>query len=96
MSILVQQSLNYSSTYLFKNYDASGDSRFVFGPAWDFDLAMGSALSSQSSDSYLSSQGWLTRNAVLGSRLLQDPTIRAAVDAVKQEVLDEARGCING
>lgn len=87
---------NYSSTYLFKNSDASGDSRFVFGPAWDFDLAMGNALSSQSSDSYLSPQGWLTRNAVLGSRLLQDPAVRAAVDAVKQEVLDEARACING
>lgn len=87
---------NYSSTYLFKNSDASGDSRFVFGPAWDFDLAMGNALSFQSSDSCLSPQGWLTRNAVLGSRLLQDPTVRAAVDAVKQEVLDEARGCING
>ena len=57
---------------------------------------MGNALSFQSSDSCLSPQGWLTRNAVLGSRLLQDPTVRAAVDAVKQEVLDEARGCING
>ena len=57
---------------------------------------MGNALSSQSSDSYLSPQGWLTCNAVLGSRLLQDPTVRAAVDAVKQEVLDEARVCING
>lgn len=57
---------------------------------------MGNALSSHSSDSYLSPQGWLTRNAVLGSRLLQDPTVCAAVDAVKQEVLDAARGCING
>ena len=50
---------------------------------------MGNVLSSHSSDSYLSPQGWLTRNAVLGSRLLQDPT---AVDAVKQEVLDAAGG----
>lgn len=53
---------------------------------------MGNVLSSHSSDSYLSPQGWLTRNAVLGSRLLQDPTVCAAVDAVKQEVLDAAGG----
>lgn len=86
---------NYSSTYLYKNSDSSGDSRLVFGPAWDFDLAMGNALSSQSCDDNLSPQGWRTRNTVLGSRLLQDSTVRAAVDAVKEEVLGEARTCIN-
>ena len=88
--------LNYSSTYFYKNSDTSGDSRFVFGPAWDFDLAMGNALTSQSSDNLLSPEGWRTKNTLLGSRLLKDPSIRSAVNAMKQEVLDEARACING
>ena len=88
--------LRYSSTYFYKNSDASGDFRFVFGPAWDFDLAMGNALSYQSSESYLSPQGWYTKDTLLGAVILKDPLVSEAVSSVKQEVLAEASACING
>lgn len=88
--------LRYSSTYFYKNSNASGDSRFVFGPAWDFDLAMGNALSYQSSESYLSPLGWYTKDTLLGAVILKDPLVSEAVSSVKQDVLAKASACING
>lgn len=69
------------STYLYKKRGGP----LVFGPVWDFDLAMGNAnyLGADKTD------GWYIRTAPWFDRLFQDPAFASRVNARWQQLIND-------
>lgn len=80
----------FSSTYAYKDSGASGsDSRLVFGPAWDFDLSLGS-LSSPTGEptSWVTDPtGWYTRATGIAPLFMRDPLVLKTVNVARDDVV---------
>ena len=86
----------YSSGYLYKDSDSSGDGKLTFGPAWDFDLSSGNTVGDVWDSSLLDAEGWWTRESGLACDLMNDPYVYAAVQRAKSRVIAAARNYLNG
>ncbi len=83
----------YSSGYLFKDADGGGCSKIIFGPAWDFDLSCGNAVSWNKA--VVDSSGWWTRDGLL-SVLVSNRSIGIIVDDLKSSAVSLLRMYLDG
>lgn len=84
----------WSSSYIYKDSDASGNSKLIFGPAWDFDLSLGSRVST-SDTSVFDPEGYWTRANGLFTSFMNDPTTASAINACKKEIIAATRSYLN-
>ena len=86
----------FSSGYLYKDSDNSGDGKIAFGPAWDFDLSSGNTKNNMWGDSVYKTSGWWTRDNGLGVSFMKDPYVSAAISKAKSSVIKQFREYLNG
>ncbi len=90
-----QDGFRYSSTYIYKDSDKSGNARLVFGPAWDFDLSCGNG-NYYPPSGVLSTSGWWTRTNGVCTTLFKDSSIYSAVESHKSDAISTFRNYLNG
>ena len=86
----------FSSGYLYKDSDKSGNSRITFGPAWDFDLSAGNGKNDTWANPVRDTAGWYTRSNGLGVSFMKDPYVSAAISKAKATVIKQFREYLNG
>ena len=88
---LNRDGLAYSSTFIYKDRDASGSSKLVFGPGWDFDLSLGNDAMIENPN-FVNYNWWYTRSvAGLGSFLYSDYHLKRAIDDYRGVAVNSAR-----
>lgn len=93
---LNRDAFNWSSTYLYKDSDASGNSKITFGPAWDYDITLGNT--EMVAHAYeMDPEGWWTRSSTeLGYIFMKDPAVVSAIESKKASAIKLCRDYING
>lgn len=86
----------FSSGYLYKDSDNSGDGRITFGPAWDFDLSAGNEENDTMGNPVLDTSDWYTRSNGLGVSFMKDPYVSDAIKKAKSTAIDYFRQYLNG
>lgn len=84
----------FSSTYLYK--DRGEGSKIKFGPAWDFDLSLGTKQSLITDGSLEDPNGWWTRESGLPLGFFNDPTVVDAINRSKSQMISITRKYLNG
>ena len=86
--------LIFSSTYCYKDADSStGESKLIFGPAWDFDLTLGNLndIADPANDWVVDPTGWYTRAIGIAPLFMRDPQVMRIVDDSKGVVVAATR-----
>lgn len=86
--------LIFSSTYCYKDADSStGESKLIFGPAWDFDLTLGNLndIADPANDWVVDPAGWYTRAIGIAPLFMRDPQVMRIVDDSKGVVVAATR-----
>ena len=89
----------FASTFAYKDSDsAAGDSRLIFGPAWDFDLSLGNLdeTAGAASDWVANPTGWYTRATGIVPLFMRDPLVLNAMDDSKDIVIAAVRSYLAG
>lgn len=84
----------FSSTYCYKDADSStGESKLIFGPAWDFDLTLGNLndIADPANDWVVDPTGWYTRAIGIAPLFMRDPQVIRIVDDSKGAVVAATR-----
>ena len=84
----------FSSTYCYKDADSStGESKLIFGPAWDFDLTLGNLndIADPANDWVVDPTGWYTRAIGIAPLFMRDPQVMRIVDDSKGAVVAATR-----
>lgn len=84
----------FSSTYCYKEADSStGESKLIFGPAWDFDLTLGNLndIADPANDWVVDPTGWYTRAIGIAPLFMRDPQVMRIVDDSKGAVVAATR-----